>query len=99
MNASHLTPRQVAVFTLAGLASGLVSQSSWAVDCSKPAGLTERLACAKAAEGIVALQRYAERTRAVHNLYLPDYEKALPARDLAQSEHAETVEVAQADRR
>ena len=98
MNSSHLTLRSFAVLTLTGLASALAAQPGYAVDCSKPAGLTERRGCEKAAEGIVALQRFAERTRAIHNLYLPDYEKALPAGDLAQMK-PEKAEVAQAERR
>lgn len=94
MNSTHHIRRSsIEVLALAGLASALVAPVVHAVDCSRPAGLEERRGCEKAAEGIVELQRFAERTRAVHNLYIPDFEKALPAKDLAQTK-PESDEVA-----
>jgi hypothetical protein len=86
MNAARHTIRNVAILTLTMLASALASQSGFAADCNNPAGIAERHACAKAAQGIDALRQFAQRTRAIHNVYLPDYEKALPARDLATAE-------------
>jgi len=98
MNSPHHILPNLAVLALAGLASVLVSSAVYAVDCSRPTTLAERRGCEKAVEGVVELQRFAERTRAIYNLYLPDYEKALPSKDLAQTK-PEGAEVAQAGTR
>jgi hypothetical protein len=90
MNAARYRIRNVAILTLTMLASVLASQSGFTADCNNPAGIAERRACEKAAQGIDALRQFAQRTRAIHNVYLPEYEKALPAHDLATTE-PETV--------
>ena len=90
----------IAVLTLAGLTSGFATTSAYAVDCANPPGFAERRACEKAAQGIHSLQRYVERTRAVHGLYVYDFKDALSASDLAQLiEPDKRFELARNDKR
>ncbi len=93
MNSLHHFLPSTAVLALVGVASAMAATVVHAVDCSRPQGLMERRGCEKAAEGIVEFQRFAERTRAVHNFHIPDYARALPAKDLAQTK-PESEEVA-----
>ena len=95
MNTNHYIIRNLTVMTLAGLAAGLVVSPVRAADCSNPAGFVERRACAKAAEGIDALRRFADRTRMIHGLYLPDYDKAFAPQ--AAAGPAEKDQVARTD--
>lgn len=71
------------VFVL--VAAGASVASAAQVDCTRPAGKAETRACAAAVNGVAALRQFIQRTRGIYILFMPDFERAVPASAAAES--------------
>lgn len=61
-------------------ASALAPASAWAAGkCDAPQSSVDKRACAKAAEGAVALRQFVWRTRTIYALNFADFARYVPA--------------------
>jgi hypothetical protein len=64
-----------AAFVIVAAAAGAASAAP--VDCAKPQDFAQARACEAAARSVAELRQYIVRTRAVHNLYILDFDRAV----------------------
>lgn len=61
-------------FVLAAVAA---PASAAPVDCAKPPDFPQARACEAAAKGVAELRQFIVRTRAIYNLYILDFDRAV----------------------
>jgi hypothetical protein len=65
------------VFVLVAATASVASAAP--VDCAKPPDRGEARACEAAAKGVAELRQFIQRTRAIYNLYILDFDRAVAA--------------------
>ena len=75
MNVPHRKLLPAVAFVVIGALAAPASAAP--VDCATPGGHEQERACAAAAKGVHELRQFIQRTRAVYNLYIKDFEHAV----------------------